>query len=282
MVHAVVAGDDFTRIRAFEDPTLQALKRGIARLTSNQSIAHAGLLLAVFLRREREVLLHVTSLVYKMYCFSAQMATHAQLGKNACHSSRSFTIKLKFDKKTENVIVWDGQVVMSRTEEPYFRRLFQRVARHVSAKCVLEIGYGLGISAGLIQELLRPTAHHIVEIEEGIYVDLCSFAQAHPKVIPHFGDWACHCASGSRFDLIFYDPFEYLSSQKLDAATEGQRLAQLLAPNGVLCHPHFGDGPPRELPGFSTEVMERFMTSPVLMADGTECKEVAVVLKRPL
>ena len=110
-----------------------------------------------------------------------------------------------------------------------FDVFFQRVVRHVSAKCVLEIGYGLGISAGLIQKLLRPTTHHIVEIEEGIYVDLCSFAQAHPTVVPHFGDWACHCASGSRFDLIFYDPFESLSSQKLDAATEGRRLAQLLA-----------------------------------------------------
>lgn len=171
---------------------------------------------------------------------------------------------------------------MSRTEESYFRGLFERVASHVSPKCVLEIGYGLGISAGLIQKLLRPAEHHIVEIEEGIYADLCGFAKAHPTVEPHFGDWASRCANGSRFDLIFYDPFEYLSSQKLDAASEGQRLARLLTPNGVLCHPHFGDGPPRELPGFSTEVLERFMTSPISMADGTECQEVAVVLKRPL
>jgi predicted O-methyltransferase YrrM len=71
------------------------------------------------------------------------------------------TTSLTFDVKTSDRLIWQGQVVMSRSEAPYFRELFSRIARVVRPTRVLEIGFGLGISAGLIQQHLHPKEHHI-------------------------------------------------------------------------------------------------------------------------
>jgi spermidine synthase len=189
-------------------------------------------------------------------------------------------IQLVFDKKTDDVIVWNGQTVMSRSEEPYFEALFQTLSRHLSPKRVLEIGYGLGISAKLIQRHLRPAEHHIVEIEASIYRDLQDFAREHVGVWPIGGDWTALEPAPLGFDLVFYDPFDYSPSSPLSPEQESTRLQSQLARGGVLCHPHFGDGPTRELPGFSTEIIERLTVPPINMADGSTCSEVAIVLKR--
>lgn len=61
------------------------------------------------------------------------------------------TISLTFDVKTNDYLVWQGQVVMSRSEEPYFRQLFKHLAKALRPTRVLEIGFGLGISANLVQ-----------------------------------------------------------------------------------------------------------------------------------
>lgn len=58
------------------------------------------------------------------------------------------SIELKFDEKSQDALIWNGQVVMSRTEETYFQALFQRLA-YLKPDTVLEVGYGLGISATL-------------------------------------------------------------------------------------------------------------------------------------
>lgn len=34
------------------------------------------------------------------------------------------SIELKFDEKSQDALIWNGQVVMSRTEETYFQALF--------------------------------------------------------------------------------------------------------------------------------------------------------------
>ena len=84
--------------------------------------------------------------------------------------------RLIFDIKNRDFIVWRGQVVMSRSEEPYFEKLFARLSLELQPKRVLEIGFGLGISALLIQNYLHPEIHHIVEIDEGIHSDLKYFS----------------------------------------------------------------------------------------------------------
>jgi spermidine synthase len=148
---------------------------------------------------------------------------------------------------------------------------------------VLEIGFGLGISASLIQEHLKPARHDIVEIEKGIYRDLERFAQANSSVHPYCGDWK-QLTIDHRYDFIFYDPFDY-SPNKHGAEEERSdtagRMKTLLNPDGVLCHPHFGDGDVPDLPGFTTVIVERLKVTPIRMADETSCEDVAIVFHRP-
>ena len=189
------------------------------------------------------------------------------------------TISMTFDVTNDDYLVWEGQVVMSRSEEPYFRKLFERIARDRLPARVLEIGFGLGISARQIQHHLHPVEHHIVEIDTGIYADLEQFASTRPGVMPHAADWR-RLVLAAPFDLVFYDPFDY-SSEPEDAVVEASLLRQPLGTEGALCHPHFGDGPPRTLPGFRTVILERFLVPEIEMADGTRCCHAAALLCFP-
>ena len=69
---------------------------------------------------------------------------------------------------------------------------------------VLEIGFGLGISAGYIQSL-NPTTHTIIEIHPDIYAKLVIWAADKPNVIPVLGDWYDIQDTLGQFDGIFYD-----------------------------------------------------------------------------
>jgi hypothetical protein len=190
------------------------------------------------------------------------------------------TIALDFDIKDKNIIVWRGQVVMSRSEAPYFEMLFARVAKHMHASRVLEIGFGLGISANLIQRYLQPVAHHIVEIDEAIGADLNQFASHHASVMPIIGDWTS-AELDAPYDFVFFDPFDYFEKTENESKNEMQLLHDLVGESGVLCHPHFGDGEPRQLIGFRNVVLERLEVPRITMADGTHCEHCAVVLCYP-
>lgn len=192
------------------------------------------------------------------------------------------SIELDFDEKNEDVLVWNGQVVMSRTEEDYFKALFLRLA-YLNPETVLEIGFGLGISASLIQEHMKPIRHDIVEIEKAVYQDLERFALANPSVHPHCGDWK-QLTIDHRYDFIFFDPFDYSPNEQgaeEELSDTARRMKLLLNPDGVLCHPHFGDGDVPDLPGFTTVIVERLKVSPIRMADETSCEDVAIVFHRP-
>lgn len=155
----------------------------------------------------------------------------------------------------------------------------QQEAAHVWPARVLEIGFGLGIPAELIQRRLQPAEHHIVEIDTGIYADLVRFAGDHRGVLACLGDWRS-VPLAAPFDLVFYDPFDY-TEEPDDAVREAGLLRRLVGNEGALCHPHFGDGPPRVLPGFRTVVLERFTVPKIDMADGTHCEHAAAVLCYP-
>lgn len=190
------------------------------------------------------------------------------------------TTNLMFDLKNDDYIVWHGQVVMSRSEEPYFEKLFEFAAKKVTPARILEIGFGLGISAGLIQRHLRPSMHHIVEIDTTIGSDLTRFANRYPSVTAILGDWR-HAQLDAPYDFIFYDPFDYFIDTELDGPSETQLLRGLLGANGILCHPHFGDGEPRNLSGFRSVVLERFEVPSITMADRTSCEHGALVFCYP-
>ena len=188
---------------------------------------------------------------------------------------------LTFDIKNKDILVWKGQIVMSRTEEPYFTKLFVAIAKKINPQRVLEIGYGLGISGRLIEEYLNPSIHDIVEIDESIYRDLEIFSASHPGVRPIVGDWRT-IGLKECYDFIFFDPFDYFNEGRTRDSDEARLLHKLLNPNGHLCHPHFGDGNPREIPGFCTEIIEEFKVPPITMADGSYCDCAAAVLCHPV
>jgi len=131
----------------------------------------------------------------------------------------------------------------------------------------------------LIQEHLRPPEHHIAEIDTGIYADLLRFAAHHSGVVPRLGDWR-GLSLATPFDFVFYDPFDYSSDQE-GIEAEANRLRHLVGHDGVLCHPHFGDGPARTLPRFRSVVVERFEVPEIAMADGSRCGHAAAVLCYP-
>ncbi|MCC2606576.1 spermidine synthase family protein [Planctobacterium marinum] len=195
-------------------------------------------------------------------------------------------IQLEFEKKTNDILIWKGQVVMSRSEEPYFKAIFSRLA-DLQPKKVLEIGFGLGISAELIQKHLNPQLHDIYEIESSIYRDLEEFSVGRPSVRTHLGDWRRQLIK-QKYDFIFFDPFDYTEAgggnyEKWikSRAQMAELMKKLLTEEGVLCHPHFGDGDVPGLSGFTTIIVERLKVSPILMSDETICEEAAVILHKP-
>lgn len=206
------------------------------------------------------------------------------------HEVQLSSVDLQFDEKSSDVLIWKGQVVMSRSEEAYFEALFYKLT-HLNPRTVLEIGFGLGISATLIQQYFKPELHDIFEIETSIYQDLLAFSQGHPSVRPFPGDWN-RCHIDRHYDFIFFDPFDYHMEEgdqgegplceQAQRASRAAKMRALLNPGGVLCHPHFGDGDVPELPGFATVIVERMKVSPIRMADETLCEDVAIVYHRPL
>jgi hypothetical protein len=77
-------------------------------------------------------------------------------------------------------------------------------------------------------------------------------------------------------------PFSYFEEDGHSEVMEVKLLRTLTGPSGVLCHPHFGDGVPREIPGFRNVILEKYEAPPILMADGTHCRYAAAVLCYPV
>ena len=96
---------------------------------------------------------------------------------------------------------WD---VMSTWETPIMQK-------HADIVCangghILEFGFGMGISAGLIQEK-DIESHTIIEINVNIYNSLVEWAKDKPNVIPVKGDWYDDIPTDRKYDGVFYDGF---------------------------------------------------------------------------
>lgn len=100
-----------------------------------------------------------------------------------------------------------GHPVMETWESPYMETLAKIVTRN-SGK-ILEIGFGMGLSAGFIQEC-EPEEHTIIEVNCDVFAKLEEFSdRARSKVIPLLGDWRDLVPSlaSNSFDGILFDTY---------------------------------------------------------------------------
>ena len=106
---------------------------------------------------------------------------------------------------TEEKLEIFGRPVMEKWEEPYMRELANIVTSNGGK--MLEVGFGLGISARYIQEH-EIEEHTIIEGNAGVFVKLEEFAkQAKHKVTPIFGLWqdVMDSLPNDSFDGILFD-----------------------------------------------------------------------------
>ncbi len=189
-------------------------------------------------------------------------------------------MKLIFDCKTDQEIVFRGHVVMSCSESGYLRCLIEQL-RGRGIQSVLEVGYGLGISAAFMQELLQPTTHHIVEIEDALFSDCARFCRAHDGARALHGDYYDYVYPQT-YDLLFFDPYDYqLALNRVTAEQsyirefnrEVATAHKVLDDGGFLCHTFFGDCPPPELAGFVLHDGGLFRGLPIITGSGVSCTE---------
>jgi hypothetical protein len=110
--------------------------------------------------------------------------------------------------KNESIgIINKGQFehVMSDTERDIMREIISFFKKN---KAILEIGYGMGISANLIQQK-NPIIHTIVEVHSDIYNMANEWKSKNDKfggINIIFGDWVNSFEKiGNNYDIVFHD-----------------------------------------------------------------------------
>ncbi len=97
-----------------------------------------------------------------------------------------------------------GNDVMMDCEHPMMRRHAELICDPGSD--VLEIGFGMAISATYIQAI-GPRSHTIVECHPQVLERLRLWAQGKPSVRVIEGEWAARRADLGTYDGIFYDTY---------------------------------------------------------------------------
>jgi guanidinoacetate N-methyltransferase len=113
---------------------------------------------------------------------------------------------------TESGLVLDGQQVMDFWQEPLMAALVRALG--VRGRSVLEIGFGLGISANKIQQE-HPALHTIVECNRWIFAKLEEWKkrQANADVRTLLGCWQDVEDRLDVYDCILADPYPLDESQ---------------------------------------------------------------------
>lgn len=144
------------------------------------------------------------------------------------------TAKAVFNKHSLEIY---GQPVMQDWESPYMERLADVAC--LNGGRVLELGFGMGISARFIQNL-NITSHVIIEANWEVYKKLKEFSKKAKKITEsHFGFWeeVCPNFASESFDGILFDTYplrpEDIHRNHYAFFREANRL---LKPDGVLTY----------------------------------------------
>lgn len=130
-----------------------------------------------------------------------------------------------------------GHPVMERWETPFMAQL-AKVATEKGGR-ILEVGFGLGISATAIQTH-SITEHHIIEANEDVYKSLVEFAQTSEKFVqPYLGTWETVISQfpDNFFDGILYDAYPLTDKEQHVHHFNFLRQAKrILKPDGVMTY----------------------------------------------
>lgn len=138
---------------------------------------------------------------------------------------------------SEDSLTIAGHPVMERWEDEYMREL-AAISTH-NAGDILEVGFGMGISAEYIQSH-KISSHTIIEANRDVYEILKHFSEESVRpTIPLFGFWqeVVSTLRSDSFDGILFDTYP-LSEREIhknhfDFFTEAFRL---LRPGGILTY----------------------------------------------
>ncbi len=133
-----------------------------------------------------------------------------------------------------------GHPVMEAWEAPYMGALARATAEG-GGRRILEVGFGLGLSASAIQAE-QPRQHVIIEGNQGVFARLLNFrTKARHTVTPVCGLWqeVVPLLGDGTFDGILYDTYPLSEAEQHTHHLEFARHAhRLLAPGGtfVFCN----------------------------------------------
>lgn len=132
------------------------------------------------------------------------------------------TSKAYYDDKQ---LIIEKQQVMQSWEDPYMKIMAEEIAS--SHGDILEVGFGMGISATYIQQFDVKT-HTIIECNNDVINKFHEWKQQYPdkKIFLIEGKWQDVVNDLSEYDGIFFDTYPLSESEYIQHALEGATYAQ--------------------------------------------------------
>lgn len=106
---------------------------------------------------------------------------------------------------TDDSLRIGDEYVMHEWERPLIRRMVEDL-RLTPGDRLLEIGFGMGISASILQEF-RPASHTIIEPHPQVLAQAERWKDTSKNIQLQLGYWQQLDPGPQRFSAIFFDPF---------------------------------------------------------------------------